>query len=305
VTLIHIGYHKTASSWLQHKVFADERAGFLWVGRDFEARKWIVRPNALDFDPATVRARYVEAIEGAEARGLVPVLSDERFSGNPHSGGFDSKENADRLARIFPDAAVLIVIRRQQEMLYSCYDQYVNVGGACSAKDYMAPRTRYNIPTFRLEHFRYHRLIEYYQRLFGPERVLVLAFGMLAHDSRDFLERIRGLCGSTSAHVPSASEKVNVGRPPALIPIQRRLNPFLVRDELNGNSIFALPHGRYYLYPWLLRLARLVPGGVQQRIKSRIRSHIDSQCRGQFGQSNRETVRLTGLELKSFGYDLD
>ena len=44
-----------------------------------------------------------------------PVLSAERLSGNPHSGGYDSLQTAERLHRLFPQAKVLVVVREQTE----------------------------------------------------------------------------------------------------------------------------------------------------------------------------------------------
>jgi len=49
----------------------------------------------------------------------VPVLSAERLSGNPDSGGYDSVHVAEYLAATFPEARVLIVIREQADMLVS------------------------------------------------------------------------------------------------------------------------------------------------------------------------------------------
>ena len=51
----------------------------------------------------------------------VPVISHERLSGYPHSGGHDSKEIAHRLAAVFPNAKVVIVIREQKSMILSNY----------------------------------------------------------------------------------------------------------------------------------------------------------------------------------------
>lgn len=58
-----------------------------------------------------------------------PVLSAERLSGNPHSGGYDSLQTAKRLHRLFPQAKVLVVVREQTEEILSCYNQYVRAGG--------------------------------------------------------------------------------------------------------------------------------------------------------------------------------
>ena len=102
-------------------------------------RPAFVHADPFAFDAATVRQTFWPGIEKASARGLVPVLSAERLSGNPHSGGYDSVQIAERLATAFPEGRVLIVIREQTEMLVSAYKQYVKVGGAGTLRQYATP----------------------------------------------------------------------------------------------------------------------------------------------------------------------
>jgi hypothetical protein len=286
-------------------VFALPESGFEWLGRPWQARQQIVAPHPLAFDPALARAHYQPEIERAQASGRVVVFSDERFSGNPHSGGYDSKENAQRLAATFPEARVLLVIRRQAEMLRSAYDQYVDEGGACSIRDYLQPpRTRLAMPSFRFEHFEYHRLIEHYQRLFGTGRVLVLAFEQFRADGGGFLRRIMEFAGNATGFAADPDERVNAGRPALLTALQRRLNPFLVRDDLNGHSILALPNGRRILQPLLEAAANAAPRAWNERAASRLRAEIAQRCAGRYAASNARTALLSDLPLRSLGYDL-
>lgn len=303
--LLHIGYHKTGTTWLQQFLFGHPDSGFEWIGRPWEARKQIVAPHALAYDPVATRTLYEPTIARAAAAGKVPVFTDERFSGNPHSGGYDSKEIAARLAATFPDGRVLIVVRRQQDMLYSTYDQYVNAGGACSLRDYLDRRTRYSMPMFRLEHLQYHRLIDLYQRTFGRDRVLVLTYEQFKDDGRCFARRITEFAGNPTQFEPDVERKINVGRPAVLTPLLRRLNPFLVRDDLNGYSILALPGARRHTYAILERVARMLPESFNRRVQARLRVQIDDACRGVFGSSNRKTMELTGLDLTRSGYDVE
>lgn len=303
--LLHVGYHKTGSSWLQQRVFGVAESGFEWLGRPWQARQQIVAPHPLVFDAAVARAHYAADIERAQRSGRVIVYSDERFSGNPHSGGYDSKENAQRLAATFPEARVLLVVRRQPEMVRSAYDQYVDEGGACSIRDYLQPpRTRLAMPSFRLEHFEYHRLIGEYQRLLGRERVLVLAFEQLRADGVHFLRRIMEFSGNASGYATDPEVRVNAGRPPLLTLLQRRLNPFLVRDDLNGYSILALPNARRRLHPLLLAAANAAPRRWNEAASARIRAEVDRRCTAHYAPSNAETERLTGLPLRELGYEV-
>ena len=148
--LIHIGYHKTSTTWFQKFLFNNSAIRFILPWRNPEILPVLVYPHALDFAPHTCRKYFQAAILEAQNCGLIPALSSEELSGNPHSGGYASKELADRLAAVFPEAKVLIVIREQKSMIVSTYKQYVKVGGTYSLANYLQPpvRGRERIPLF-------------------------------------------------------------------------------------------------------------------------------------------------------------
>jgi hypothetical protein len=302
---IHIGYHKTGSTWLQRFVFGDEQSGFCWIGRRWAARQWIVAPNALDYDPEIVLGSCHAEMTSALQRGLVPVLSDERLSGNPHSGGYDSKEIATRLHATFPKAKILIVIRRQQDIILSAYDQYVDEGGACSLQDYLRPpRTRLAMPSFRLEHFQYHRLIGTYQSLFGVDRVLVQCYERFRDAPSEFLPTMLRFAGGPEEFSPNPAVRVNVGRSAVATELQRRTNLFAVRDDVNAYSVLAIPNSRRAIAGAVRALAALSPESWNRKLRARRQHHVECLCQGIFGTSNASTASMTGLDLGSYGYDL-
>ena len=303
--LFHVGYHKTASSWLQQRFFVDQSNSFELVGaKNREARQKIVWPSPLQFIADDVREHYAEQLQIINSRGGSAVFSDERYSGNPFSGGFDSKEIANRIHQTFPETRILIVVREQREMIYSTYDEYIREGGACSLMNFLRPKTRYCTPMFRFTHFEYDHLAQYYARLFRPENLLVLPFEMFKEDGTQFLSRIAQFCGASAGSLPDLAETVNPSRPTALLGIQRRLNPFLVRDDLNANSIFAVPRARYYLLPWIQRVARLVPQTINHALKSKMQSAIQREVKDMYGDSNRKLQTMVDFDLARYGYDV-
>src|SRR5690242_9694516 len=126
--LIHIGYCKTGSTWLQEWVFPSRSLGFATVRKS--PFTWeIVMAHDLSFDADTARGRLQPYLETPLNEGLTPVLSAERFSGRLDLRLHDSARIADRLAALFPDARVLIVVREQKAMILSTYGEYVTQGG--------------------------------------------------------------------------------------------------------------------------------------------------------------------------------
>jgi len=70
--------------------------------------------------------------------GRLRVLSYEGLSGELWRGNFDSKRNADRIHQTFPNARILIVVRRQGGPLESLYKQYLLTGGVLSMPEFLA-----------------------------------------------------------------------------------------------------------------------------------------------------------------------
>ena len=128
----------------------------------------LVGARPFEFDAASSRAAFDPLLSKVEDEGLFPVVSFERFSGNPFSGGYDSKEIANRLAEVFPGARVLVVIREQRSMIVSTYKQYVREGGALPPRKFMLPPASKSmrVPWFDLRHFEYHHLLDQSLKLF-------------------------------------------------------------------------------------------------------------------------------------------
>ena len=122
--LIHIGYHKTASTWLQNILFTSKSKVFEPLSMKSHGFSSLARHFILDDENHLLspfnnnEIRIQEEIERIvkskpELNSKIPVLSHERLSVSPHSSGFDAHKIAGMLKYSFPDAKILIVIREQ------------------------------------------------------------------------------------------------------------------------------------------------------------------------------------------------
>ena len=298
--MIHIGYHKTATTWLQRHLFNNERASFVCPWSIDEAARQLVDPHAFDFDTEQANRYFEKEIQRASQAGRVPVLSSEELSGNPHSGGYANKTIADRLVAVFPDALVLIVIREQLSMLQSVYKQYLRMGGAASPMQYFFPTTvGPRVPRFRFENFEYHRLIGYYIRLVGRNRVCVLPMEMLKEDARAFVKRIAEFAGATDPG-PLPEEKVYAAHSGFTAALQRQVNRLFGHTAVNPGA----PFHTWRLVKWYERLDRLVPSTVSELFDRPLERFIEKYAGGRYARSNGDVVQLTGLNLGRFGYEL-
>jgi len=299
--LLHIGYHKTGTTWLQRHVFGDSGAGFSQMG----GAQRLIAINAFDFRPRRIRKQMERRIGQAQAQGLVPVLSSERLSGEPHFGGYDSEVIADRLAAVFPNARILVIVREQTSMFLSIYKEYIRRGGAASLRQYLAtPRDGYWLPQFRFEFLEYHRLIGYYQDLFGAESVMVLPYELLRAQPATFLRQIGEFVG-----VPAAQPQVrpvNVSLSAFALGLKRHANRYFVLDgPVNPAPPFDFPTSNEMLERICRMLDAKLPVSLHDRQEHRWRRRAALEVGTRYAQSNTITAGLTGLDLRAFRYACD
>jgi hypothetical protein len=294
--LIHIGYHKTGTTWLQNKFFPSHPEFAPAIN---PASVWhsLIEPNALAFDPDECRSILSGGIS-ADPR--VDVISAERLSGNPHSGGYDSKQTADRLYQIFPDAKVLIVLREQTAMLNSLYRQYVRMGGMCPLADYLSPIRDGRMPLFRHEHLQYHRLVHHYQQLFGKDKVCILPYELLCQDSDVFAAKICKIAGVNPQAPDPAPRVIARSSCDFVTAIKSRINRFH-----GGDSLHPVKPRMPWLTGSLLNLAdRLNDIETIQNIDLRYGERCETFAKGLYEKSNSQLQPLVDFDLSKLGYAL-
>jgi Sulfotransferase family len=299
--LLHIGYHKTGTTWLQRHVFGDSETGFSQMG----GAQRLIAVNPFDFRPKRIRKQMGRKIDQAQAQGLVPVLSSERLSGEPHFGGYDSELIADRLAAVFPDARILVVVREQTSMFLSIYKEYIRRGGAASLRQYLAaPRDGYWMPQFRFEFLEYHRLIARYQKLFGAESVMVLPYELLLAQPGTFLGQIGEFVGLPV--VEPQVRRLNVSFSAFALALKRHANRYFVLDgPVNPAPPFDFPTSNATLERICRVLDSKLPLAVREGHERRWRRQAAQVVGTRYAQSNALCTELTGLDLKTFGYVCD
>lgn len=297
--LVHVGLHKTASTWLQKRLFAAEcGCGYACPWSIDELARLLVDPHPFVFDAEQARAGLQEGILQVRGEGHVPVVSCEELSGNPQSGGYSSRLVAKRLARVLPEARILLVLREQESMLRSVYKQYVRMGGAASWRQYFHPTSRGpRVPRFRFEHFEYHHLVSCYQELFGIDRVLVLPMERLSKDPRGFVASISIFAGVPEPDCPSMEPEYS-SRLASTVALQRRLNRIFGHSSVNPGA----PFHTWSLERWYDRLDRITPRWISDRSEEGLRRFIEGETADRYARSNALVAEVTGIDLESFGY---
>ena len=112
--IIHVGCHKTGSTWLQERFFSNiAGVQYLYKERDIEKMKEY--------------AKYCSVL----------IISDEEISGSmPHRYG--ELKRLVEMKSAFPDAKIIIGTREHNSWLGSCYAQAIKSGSYMSKHAYMS-----------------------------------------------------------------------------------------------------------------------------------------------------------------------
>lgn len=305
--LVHLGYHKTATTWLQNAIFSDSTLGFIspWGAQAGIAVDEFVLVNPFHFHADRARTGFEAGLAEARQQGLVPVLSNEALCGQPVSGGrFEyGKYVVDRIHETFPDAKILIVVREQRAALLSHYREYIANGASGDLARFIGgvelpPGFAPDCP---LGHFEYDALVGHALALFGAQNVLVLAFEMLREERDRFLSELLHFVGrpvpKVADHAPErvgvkglglafrrACNRVNFGKPD-----WSRPNQSMAMELVSKAS------------RWIERVA---PEAWQRAYEARLRQYVEAQVGSRYAVSNARLEQLTGLELRRYGYSL-
>jgi hypothetical protein len=303
--IIHIGYHKTATTWFQRDVYP-RALSHRWIPRE-AARQALLDPWGLAFEPETARRRL---FDHADAR--PPVICEENLSGYIHNGGLHglmAPEAARRIKATFGAAKIVILIRAQPAAIAASYVQYVRGGGTHGPDRYLfapqyligARRHRYKSPAFAFEHFEYDRMIRFYDELFGPENVTVRPYEALLADPGAFLDDLAQATGLEleTREIPNRARNGSFGALTLLI--GRALGLFTSRSVVDKTCLIAIP-GFYEVRRHMLSaLARFDRASSPAQILGR---NLIAEIEKRYEASNSRTASLRDLPLAALGYPM-
>ena len=313
--LIHIGYHKTGTKWLQKELFVPENnvfepidninggpsrlANLLIVGED----GYMLSPFESSIKNVRRRILHCIALKKRLLNDKTFVMSSERLSGNPHHGGFDSKVIASRLKACFPQAQILIVIREQKSFLMSNYFQYLSRGGTQSIKKYLNTMYDRRQPMFSPHYIDYFPLISEYYKLFDKRNVKVLPYEMFKTEPVKFIDEIGDFVGEKIQIDKDRFQKYHNRKYGKYVMYYFRfLNYFIYKNTFNKFSIF---HNR--IFASLARFLKsvlmvVIPQRSDLIITDKISEYIRSWENNRYSESNRKVSELIEIDLSKYGY---
>jgi hypothetical protein len=220
--VLHIGLHRTATTFLQAAVFPQIDAGDVVVDPRPISRHLGPLFFRLDYGllSETDIDRFAERLDHAR-RATAPcrwLLSNETLSQNMYLLNFEAHIRL--LARLFPDAQIILMLRFQPDWFLSAYKQLMSVGDIQSISDFLGYRDgafrtcqALDISGKCLPHtnalaLRYDQMIRLLFECFGQQRVHVFFYENFKKNTEATLAAMSEIVG-TPLRAPRATPKVN------------------------------------------------------------------------------------------------
>ena len=185
--IVHVGYFKTGTTYLQNNVFPFMEGVHY---HDYEESKKIFKPvhtgTTFEFNAEQVAKSFDQREDS--------LYSYERLVGKMGVGTYNY-QIAERLKKL-GFKKIIFTIRRQDKIVESLYRQYIQEGGVLKPSSFVKDR-RY----FRTSHLDYYQLIVHYADLFGKENILIIPQEELRNNQAVALEKLREFCGAKAIHL--------------------------------------------------------------------------------------------------------
>lgn len=291
--VVHVGYRRTATTTHQNQIF-NKHKDINYLGKPYPSDairyrlRYMVYGDSVFFDPQATRDELEKALQ-TKPQGRVLTISDEAMT---WEGRVDTRILCRRLIELFGDPKVVIVVRRQDELLFSWLSLNIK-------KEYSLPlklrlqrlENNTRTATSLLDYLDFAPICRVFVEMLGSKNVLVVPFELFRSDCRrysetlsDFMnidrdETFRLLRESRVMNSRESSDKI------AYYDLKRRLLPKLnmpMVDETVGR---------------LISLA-----GINARHVDDIETKVRALCTERYEQSNRALSENFDLDLQSFGY---
>lgn len=291
--IVHVGYQKAGSTWLQQNFFSKLPDVNTVISPPF------VREIKNVSDPKFAFNRLAKEIVKLKKSEEINIFSSEGFIGGVlapgNMGVWDRTCN--RLKLFFPEAKIIIIIRNQHSILNSIYKHEIRMGYGYSFDSFYRNHCLFNGILDMLDFF---TIVRYYMKNF--EAVKVIPF-----ESLFSCETVKGLCEFIGREDISEeldfSEKLNSGFGAWSLNITKMINARFPTKLQQFENLFVYPRWRYSWSRKIDALERKFCSGKRKKslISEEIREDIDRR----FAESNSKLSSLINVNLTQLGYPLN
>jgi len=211
--ILHVGMHKTGTTFLQWNVFHFVDANYLW---HVFYKSWL--KDLLNPEKKVNYDKIKNKLSSILKDDKINIISEE----NIYTYQFTKKDDRfvllDRIKKVFPEAKIIIGIRKKEENLISWYVEYVAVGGVLDFQGFLDKH-------LNLKKLDYEPYIKKLNEYYGKENVFVYTLDEL-RKNQDAV--VKNLCKFMGIESPKKYRKkpARVGYGPRALKISLFLNRF-------------------------------------------------------------------------------
>lgn len=307
VDFIHIGYQKSATTWLQKNNFFHPDVQLFDVGKNSQLFNDFIYDSDFFFDEFKYRYQF-EKIINSEKKRCCYGISWERLCGDLYNGS-DSKRIVDRLYSVFGRVKIIITIRSQLTMIKSAYSQYIKMGGTCSFEKFLDDR---DIAGQRfLERLKYDGFINYCRQLFGAKYIYVDCYESIGINPGDFTHRLFNFLNLDSAKTMNEENlfiKENKGFSSELLFLKKKINHCFYLPY-NKTPIVSLPYSLHQWFRYQIMekngnglLSKVIPSRANNRLL--LSEQMQNELLTYYDKTNRWLSAYLDFDLSKYGYPM-
>jgi hypothetical protein len=310
--ILHIGYHKTGTTFLQDKIFSNlSKQEVIFLGQPFFNKNFknffqnLKDINELSFDNEFFKNSFIKLLDEnyPDYKDKMIIVSLESL----HSGfdwfGREVVYMSKKIQSVFPKAKIIIGMRTQATYVEAIYKEFIIHGGKISFQ-YFLYKSQYFKFILKDKLF-YEKVVKLYYKLYSKEQVFVYLQEQMKEDSSllvnnilDFMEYKDKREFDYSPHYEGLS-KISTE-------LIRYINILLVVDTnesiyIRGNS--DLWTFKYKLRRRLISLLRHINKLLKLKGKY-IGLEDENYINNIYKASNKEFSELLSIDLKKYGFFL-
>ncbi|HIW12366.1 MAG TPA: hypothetical protein H9891_04320 [Candidatus Salinicoccus stercoripullorum] len=294
---LHVGYHKTATTFMQGSIFPNlKHVNFIHPDYIMGDLRKLRLGRLTGYQIDLIRDEF-DSFENDRPL----LISYEGLSGSPFAPKKVKKQREilKDLRRVFPadryDVHIIVGLREQVDLITSLYVQHIHQGGVMDAGEYV----QYCRSNGVLENFHYQNYLEEIEAIFGRDHMYIMIFEAFKKAPAEELQKLLNYMGEPE--IPEYEEvksvrKANKSFGTAQVALGRRMNQ-LFKTPIHPEgpvAMISLSHRNYLPTRYILQ--NKLSYGLHHK-KYQLPINLQISLKKQYTQSNYELANQYELDL--------
>ena len=306
--IIHVGLHKSGSTFLQSKIFPEIKnhiyLGFYNSNLLLEEVRYFQNCSNYSFNENKIK-NLVEFINNCKNKNRNFLISSEAFTGGlpslAYGTGVFIEMIAGRIKKYIPNPKIVLILRNQRDIICSTYKDDIQLGYTCNFDEWVKERLKMN----SFEYYKYDKMVSCYQNIFGKNNVSVYFYEEVFNSSQEMQNFLKNMGLELKISEDRISEimkkKINISNSILLTKITRFINHFIKTKVSQGYNIgkYNLP---FYNF-WRYRISKKLSLLIKSEKKYLVNKHLDKFLLGLNDNNKRLFQQLNRNPNKNYFFE--